>query len=99
LALAGCDPAEKDMPPEAPAPADMKVCTEDSQCVLVDNSCNGCCQRDAVNRKDSLAFIQYKPSICRGRTGAVCDCCYHPAKAACVNQRCQVRVLAEGCSG
>ena len=86
------------MPDSAPAPAALKECEEDADCILVDISCNGCCDRDAVNREDSTSYLEHKRMTCVGEPGAICSCCHFPAKAACEAGICVYKVLEERCS-
>lgn len=98
--ILGCQDAdEKEMPPSAAPPSALQVCQEDGDCVLVDISCNGCCERDAVNKKDTTMYSDFKARTCVGTFGAVCDCCYFPSKAICDRGACRKQVLEEKCMG
>lgn len=94
--LEGGKPAE--MPASAPAPADLKQCAVDADCILMDISCHGCCERDAVSRKDSTRYLEHKQATCVGEMGYVCGCCLFPARAACEAGLCNYKVLEEKCS-
>lgn len=95
--LAGCLQSLKPMPASAPAPDRYKACQEASECAIVDVSCNGCCQRDAVARKDSLDYVDHRERTCVGEQGAVCDCCYFPVEAVCEKNLCQLKTLSQNC--
>lgn len=95
--LFGCESDDKAMPMDAPAPARYQTCAADSQCVLVDISCSGCCERDAVNRADSARYMDYKKGVCVGNPAAICGCCYILSRAACVEGRCTLQVLEQKC--
>lgn len=98
--ILGCqDAGEKEMPPSAPPPSALQVCTSDSDCVLVDISCNGCCERSAVNKKDTARYSEFKTKTCVGTWGAVCDCCYYTSKAICDGGVCRMQVLEGRCMG
>lgn len=103
LCLSGCDlgggkSAARVMPDSAPAPADLKRCEVDADCILVDISCNGCCDRDAVNRKDSLRYLEHRQATCVGELGSICSCCHFLARAACEAGSCQYLVVEEKCA-
>lgn len=103
LSLFGCElgdekTAGRAMPDSAPAPAALKECAVDADCILMDISCNGCCDRDAVHRKDSASYLEHKRMTCVGEPGAMCSCCHFPAKAVCEAGLCLYRVLEERCS-
>lgn len=95
--LAGCrvTPA----PPSVQPPREYQSCSQDTDCILVNSSCNGCCQREAVNRKDSLSFERYRSRECDGYDGGICDCCYYVAHAECKLGRCTQVVDSAKCGG
>jgi hypothetical protein len=95
--LVGCLQSLKPMPASAPAPERYKACQDPSECVIVDVSCIGCCQRDAVARKDSAAYAGHRERTCVGKQGAVCDCCYFPVEVACEKNLCQLKTLSQDC--
>lgn len=95
--LAACLQSLKPMPASAPAPDRYRACQEASECAIVDISCNGCCQRDAVARKDSAAYAGHRERTCVGREGAICDCCYFPVETVCEKNLCQLRTLSQNC--
>lgn len=98
--ILGCqDTGEKEMPPSAPPPSALQGCQGDSDCVLVDVSCNGCCERDAVNKNDTARYSDFKTRTCVGTWGAVCDCCYYFSKAICDKGACRLQVLEQKCMG
>ena len=95
--LTGCLQSLKQMPASAPSPAKYKKCQDVSECVIVDMSCNGCCQRDAVNRQDSSAYMGHKGRTCVGQPGGICDCCYFPVETVCEAGLCQLKILNQNC--
>lgn len=96
LVLAGCQLGEeRPMPDQAPAPARFQACQQDSDCAIVDISCNQCCQQDAVNRSDSSDYMEHKSSTCVGRPGAICKCEYVPVRAACEQGLCRLKTLKQ----
>jgi hypothetical protein len=97
VCLTGCLQSLKPMPASAPAPSQYKACGDVSECVIVDISCDGCCQRDAVNRKDSAEYEAHKGRTCVGRQESICDCCSLPAETVCEQGLCQLRILSRDC--
>lgn len=85
------------MPETAPAPADMQHCRNDGDCILVDISCNGCCEQDAVTRTDSSDYYDHKLRTCVGEPGPVCNCCFFKRKPACVSGRCESQLIEQSC--
>jgi hypothetical protein len=94
--LLGCQ-RDGSTPETAPAPADLQHCRDDGDCILVDISCNGCCDQDAVNRKDSAEYFDHKSRTCAGYSGPVCDCCFFKRKAVCTGGRCESLLLEQSC--
>lgn len=100
ICLCGCLDtlkSTKAMPESAPAPAKYKKCQDVSDCVLVNVSCNQCCEQDAINRKDSLDYVSHKERTCVGIPGGVCDCCNISVEAVCERGMCQLKTLNQSC--
>jgi hypothetical protein len=89
--LAGCE--ESKMPPDAPPPKSMQACAKTEDCILISTSCNGCCQRDAINKKDSAGYEAHRGKTCVGKQGGICDCVELPAVAECREKVCTLVVL------
>lgn len=69
------------------APASMKICVEDSDCVMIDNDCNMCCGVEFINNIFAKQFQLEKQLICeRVKIGAVCDCEGMFSGASCSDQ-------------
>ena len=66
----------------------QRNCKTVNDCITVSSSCNGCCQRTAVNRKDSLSYELRRARGCSGFSGSVCDCEYQPVTTVCENSKC-----------
>lgn len=86
---------EKEMPDTAEPTAAQRVCKVDADCILANISCNGCCQEEAINKKDSAGYAARKLKLCVGKLTSVCDCSPLPSIAKCLNTRCEVVATGE----
>ena len=55
-------------------PERYRPCGLDQDCVLVDRSCNNCCDYDAIREHDSADFASNHERACSGYRGPVCMC-------------------------
>lgn len=62
---------------------EWRACAQDSDCVLVDVSCDGCCQQDAVATSVESDFGPARTDACADYEGGECDCCFVIREAAC----------------
>ena len=62
---------------------DWRGCEQDSDCVLVDTSCDGCCQQDAIATSQEDAYGPARADACEGYEGGECDCCFLALEAVC----------------
>lgn len=62
---------------------DWRACEEIADCVLVDTSCDGCCQRDAIARSVESAYDSERLDACEDYVGGECDCCFVVLEAVC----------------
>ena len=66
-----------------PIAHEYKICEQNSDCVKVSTSCNGCCQEDTVNR-NSYELYEQGRRVCEDNyRGAVCDCISLPSYSVC----------------
>lgn len=91
LAFAGCQ--EREMPKTAPPLAAQQKCAKAEDCILINISCDGCCEREAINRTDSMSYMDLKSKTCVGKKGSICDCSELPAQAICENTVCKMVVI------
>lgn len=68
--------------------ASQRTCETVEDCITVDSSCDGCCQRTAVNRKDSIGYEKRRAKGCSGYSGSICKCIYLPVAPVCENSKC-----------
>lgn len=66
----------------------QRTCETVDDCIEVGSSCDGCCQRTAVNRKDSIGFEKRRAEGCSRPSGFICKCEYLPLAPVCENSRC-----------
>jgi hypothetical protein len=66
----------------------FRACTEDSDCVLVDVDCNGCCTRDAIAQSLQSVYDESKRHACSSYMGAICDCSFEDLEPRCIDARC-----------
>jgi len=69
-------------------PPPYKPCTRDSECVLVDTSCAGCCAIESISTSAQAAFLSAFADACNGYSGPVCDCQPQFNGAACMDGVC-----------
>lgn len=96
--LTACDPASQ--PPVSPVathtmteavpPDSLRGCVQDDDCVVVQTSCNGCCEQAAVSSRSTDAYATYKTNTCAGYRGSICNCAFRPARAVCLQQMCSL---------
>ncbi len=73
---------------------DMKLCTKNEDCVLVEQGCNGCCHYSAVSTDQQKTFKTMHDRVCKGyEPGPACDCFNPINKPVCIDGLCQ---LVEG---
>lgn len=65
-------------------------CIEDSDCIVLDGSCGGCCEVAAINKKFSANFSDEMEKRCRGHSGPSCDCIPPFDRAICRKSRCEL---------
>ncbi len=84
--------ASKDAPTSAlDIPAHMRACTRNTQCVLIDARCDGCCTYDAINAAATEAYTDLRRGQCASHPGPVCDCMTPQQPVpVCRNRRCAV---------
>jgi hypothetical protein len=64
-------------------------CETDKDCTLVNITCNGCCEREAIQSSLEGEFEDAKKLACEGYQGPQCDCQELPETAACTAGRCE----------
>ena len=75
-------------PPAAvPVPDAWRTCRTDADCVLVDTTCIGCCENDAILRKFQPELERQLSKLCPSSRGN-CDYKCVVRKAACTDHRC-----------
>jgi hypothetical protein len=62
---------------------EWRDCEQDSDCVLVDTSCDGCCQRDAIATSLEATYGPAQVDACADYEGGECDCCFLALEAVC----------------
>jgi hypothetical protein len=80
------DPEEG--PSEAVPLASQRTCVTVDDCITVSSTCNGCCQRTAVNKKDSIGFEERRAEVCSRPSGFICSCIPLPMVPVCENSQC-----------
>ncbi|MFN3827117.1 MAG: hypothetical protein ACK4NR_05760 [Micavibrio sp.] len=68
----------------------MRGCTKDDQCIVVDTKCSFCCDYTAINSKFEPFFNQLFDQTCKTYRGAYCECQDLGSYPACVNGICQM---------
>lgn len=82
-------------PRTAQPSAAQRMCIGDGDCILIDIACNGCCDREAINKADSAAYLKGKTGICSGYEGPICTCIQEPAEAKCRASQCEMELIAK----
>lgn len=75
-------------PSEVQPLASQLACETADDCIEVSSSCDGCCQRTAVNRKDSIGFEKRRADGCAIPSGYICECMYRPVTLVCEDSKC-----------
>jgi hypothetical protein len=65
-----------------------RPCSGDTDCVLVETGCDGCCQQDAIAEELREAYRMAFVEECADYEGAICDCDYTPLEPRCVDAQC-----------
>jgi hypothetical protein len=68
-----------------------RPCVADIDCTLVNVTCNGCCERDAISSALVTTYKENRDAACFDYRGGVCDCDFLPMTARCEAQRCVAR--------
>jgi hypothetical protein len=80
------DPAKG--PSEVEPLASQLACGTVDDCIVISSSCDGCCQRTSVNRRDSISYEKHRAEGCSIPSGYVCDCRYLPVTPVCEDSKC-----------
>lgn len=64
------------------------ACETVDDCIVINSSCDGCCQRTSVNRSDSISFEKRRAEGCSIPSGYICNCMYLPVTTVCENSKC-----------
>ena len=62
-----------------------RYCSADTDCALVNVTCNGCCDRDAIAASLTDEYRSAHEDACEGYSGGVCDCAPESLRAVCVD--------------
>ncbi len=81
-------------PSEVQPLASQRTCETADDCIEVSSSCDGCCQRTAVNRKDSIGFEERRAEGCSIPSGYECDCIIRPMVPVCENSKCGLMLIS-----
>ena len=96
VGLSVCDPSEdkgSDVEllsgSEVTIDVSLKHCSDHSSCTLVWTGCDGCCQRQAINKAFVGLYQEKFREACTDYSGPVCHCIPADQIALCVNQKCE----------
>ena len=95
-ALSACDSSEEESADvrllsgaEVTISSSLKQCSTDASCTLVFTGCDGCCQRQAINKAFLDSYQDGFREACASYSGSVCDCAPLEQVARCVARRCE----------
>lgn len=74
--------------PPMTIPEDLRYCSADSDCMLVDFFCNTCCDYDAISISGEDIFTDLRKNYCDADEDDICECAEPDVTPACKDNRC-----------
>ncbi len=74
LVIMGSGSGWAKVPHDVKPPLKMLTCSTDKDCIIVSNSCDGCCQQASINASYKDSFTKFTQEICNGYKDSVCEC-------------------------